>query len=338
MPLIQSDFAPAWFAPGGHAQTLWAPLFRRLKTCKPVRHRHELSDGDFVDLDYTQAKSPKATVLLLHGLQGSSRSPYILGLTRELARRAFDVVTMHFRGCSGVPNRSARAYHSGDTDDLNNVVGMLGNQTPTRPLLVVGFSLGANVLLKWLGESSKSIPLQGAVAVCPPFDLGACAGRIARGFSRVYEAHFLRSLRAMVTQKHRLGILPEGMSLKAQQAGSLRDFDHTITASLHGFNGAEDYYNRSSCRGYLPTIRTPCHIIHALDDPFMPPDILPQENELSNCTVLEVSRSGGHIGFVAGTQPLSPTYWLELRIVEVLESYLELDPRTVASTSTLNPP
>lgn len=321
-------FAPAWWLPGGHLQTLWSAFFRRLPTLSRRRERMWLADGDFIDLDWHGVHEPSAPlVLVLHGLTGSSSSHYVLGLQQRLAERRWASVAINWRGCSGEPNLLPRAYHSGASDDLAEVIAHVQAARPLAPLHAVGYSLGGNVLLKYLGEAGTAAPLQRAVAVSVPFRLDQCADRIGRGFSRVYQAHFMRELVAYVRDKRRLfasqGHVERLSAL--EQLGSLEgmrtfwDFDGRFTAPLHGYADASDYYRRASSRYFLPDIRVRTLLIQAEDDPFVFRHSVPEPAELSASTSMELHRTGGHVGFVEGS-PLAPRYYLEQRIPEWLSA------------------
>lgn len=319
-------FTPAWWLPGGHLQTLWNPFCRRATVLERQRERLWLADGDFIDLDWHGPHDPTAPlVLILHGLTGSSRSHYVLGLQAQLAAREQASVAINWRGCSGEPNLLPRAYHSGASDDLAEVIAHLQAARPMAPLQAVGYSLGGNVLLKYLGETGSATPLHKAVAVSVPFRLDQCADRIGIGFSRVYQAHFMREMVAYVKDKQQL-FTRQGATdhLSAlQRLGPLTglrtfwDFDGRFTAPLHGYSDANDYYRRASSRYFLPDIRVPTLLIQAEDDPFVFRHSVPEPDELSATTTLELHRSGGHVGFVEGT-PNSPRYYLERRIPQWL--------------------
>ncbi len=313
-------FQPAWWCRGPHAQTLWARLARLTPKISFWRERLELPDGDFIDLDWSETGSGPI-VVVLHGLEGSSDSPYARGIMQAIERRGWRGVVMHFRGCSGEPNRLARSYHSGDTGDLSYFINTLRRREPRTPLAAVGFSLGGNVLLKWLGKASGAAPLRAAVAVSVPYVLGSAADRLNRGFSRLYQWQLLRSLRSTVAEKRDRVKLP----LKIQDLSTLnsfRDFDEHVTAPLHGFDSADHYYTVSSSRQYLKGITLPTLLLHAQDDPFMTEKAIPGQKELSESVVLEVSPHGGHVGFVTGTWPWQARYWLEQRIPDYLGAYL----------------
>ena len=316
-PLCPRPFVPAWWCRGPHMQTLWPYLFRRTPQVELRRERLELPDGDFLDLDWTK-NSHGPIVIVLHGLEGSSDSKYARGLLKAVHEHGWRGVVMHFRGCSGEPNRLPRSYHSGETTDLAYVVKLLRDREPGTPLFVVGFSLGGNVLLKWLGETGANAPIQAAVAVSVPFLLGESAKRLDQEFSRVYQWGLMHSMRNAVAEKRRRMKLP----LKIQDLSKLKtfwDFDEHITAPLHGFAGADDYYARSSSRQYLKGIQVPTLIVQSRDDPFMTDAMIPQDGELSSAVELELYDSGGHVGFIQGAWPWAPRCWLEGRILRHLD-------------------
>ncbi|SDN42822.1 hydrolase [Pseudomonas jinjuensis] len=317
-----APFVPAWWLPGPHLQTLYSSFMRNTPALQRQRERLWLEDGDFIDLDWNgphEAGTP--LVLALHGLTGSSGSHYILGLQQALAARGWASVALNWRGCSGEPNHLPRGYHSGVSEDLAAVIAHLRAQRPMAPLYAVGYSLGGNVLLKYLGETGADCPLRGAAAVSVPFRLDQCADRIGIGFSRIYQAHFMRELVAYVKTKQQA--FAERGSLEYLQVlqglGNLDgvhtfwDFDGRVTAPLHGFADAHDYYRRASSYYYLGGIRVPTLIVHSSDDPFIHAESVPRREELSASTRLELLARGGHVGFIGGS-PRHPDYYLERRI------------------------
>ena len=319
---MHDDFQPAWWLPGPHLQTLFGALCRTPPRLQRQRERLWLDDGDFLDLDWHGPHEAEAPlVLVLHGLTGSSASHYVLGLQQQLAARGWASVALNWRGCSGEPNLLPRGYHSGVSEDVVSVVRHLQAQRPLAPLYAVGYSLGGNVLLKYLGESGEDSGLQAAVAVSVPFRLDHCAERIDRGFSKVYQAHFMRQLVAYVRDKQqRFSAEGHHERLAAlQQLGPLQgmrtfwDFDGRFTAPLHGYADADDYYRRASSRFYLERIRTRTLIIQSSDDPFVFAHSVPPAHELSASTRLELHHQGGHVGFIGGA-PGRPRYYLEERI------------------------
>jgi len=316
------EFRPAPWLPGPHLQTLWASLVRPWPAVETRRERVELPDGDFVDLDWAKAESDGPIVLVIHGLEGSLRSRYAAGIMRALGGRGVQTVLMNLRGCSGEPNRLPRRYHSGETGDLATIVDLLQRRYPGRPLAAVGYSLGGNMLLKWLGETGAANPLSAAVAVSVPFDLERSSQRLGKGFSRLYAWALLRSLKESIAEKLDRFSLP----ITPGQLRAVEDFwqfDDLVTAPLHGFDGARDYYQRSSSRHYLGGIGIPTLVLHSRDDPFLYPDALPEQNELSDQVELELTRGGGHVGFVTGS-PWAPRYWLEERIPAWLQGRLAI--------------
>jgi predicted alpha/beta-fold hydrolase len=323
--LPQADparFVPAFGLGNPHLQTLWGPLWRKTTHLDRRRERMWLQDGDFLDMDWHGPHDATVpVVLVLHGLTGSSNSPYVAGLQHAMQKQGWASVALNWRGCSGEPNLLPRSYHSGASEDLAAVIDHLRTARPLAPLYAVGYSLGGNILLKHLGETGLDSHLQGAVAVSVPFRLDECADRIGLGFSRVYQRHFMREMVGYIKDKQRR-FQHEGLSdglAELAALGSLKDmrtfwdFDGRVTAPLNGFLDAQDYYKRASSRYFLGAIRTPTLLIQSLDDPFVFKHSLPELSELSHCTEFDLQKKGGHVGFVGGTIK-SPTYYLEQRI------------------------
>lgn len=308
-----TKFKPAWWLPNSHLQTIWPALLRPNSKELPVeRERFTLYDGDFIDLDWIGREEKGPLILMLHGFEGSIASHYAQGMLDTFYKNGWRCVFMHFRGCSGEPNRLPRGYHSGETRDLQFVVDELRRREPDTQIGAIGYSLGGNVLLKWLGETSGHNPLHAAIAVSVPYDLHKAAARIQRGFSRFYQWYFLRCLRHRLSYKYTV----HPCSINANtlhDIHSIHDFDNKVTAPLHGFRDADDYYTTSSSRQYLKTIKVPTLLLHAKDDPFMTEDVIPEQDELSNSVELEVTDTGGHVGFVSGRYPWRPEYWLDQR-------------------------
>jgi len=318
--LTRSNYRAPWWLRSAHLQTMFATLFRRRPSLALRRERIELDDGDFLDLDWGP-RTHGPVVLVLHGLEGSSDSPYASGMLEIAHARGWRGVVMHFRGCSGEPNRLPRSYHSGDTRDLADVVSHLRASSDVPALAAVGYSMGGNVLLKWLGERGANAPLAAAVAVSVPYTLSLTADRLTRGLSRIYQRRLIGDLRAKLRRKFSHRASPIDLE-RAHGSRNFWEFDDRVTAPLHGFTDVHDYYTRSSSRQYLRDIRVPTLMLHAEDDPFMTPEGLPSHDELSPSIALEVSARGGHVGFVHGNLPWRPRYWLEERIPAFLESYL----------------
>ena len=324
-------FTPASGLGNPHLQTLWGPLWRTKPVVEHQRERLWLEDGDFLDLDWHGTPSAhEPLVLVLHGLTGSSASHYIAGQQSALAKQGWASVVLNWRGCSGEPNLLARSYHSGASEDLAATVAHLRARYPLAPIYAVGYSLGGNVLLKYLGESGSASGLQGGVAVSVPFRLDQCADRIGMGFSKVYQAHFMREMVAYVKIKQRqfqqdakheaLAALAKLGTLKSlSKLRTFWEFDDRVTAPLNGYQSVDDYYRRASSRYFLGAIETPTLIIQSEDDPFVFKHSIPEASELSACTELELHTKGGHVGFVEGS-PRTPRYYLERRIPQWLAS------------------
>ena len=308
-----SAFRPAWWLPGAHLQTLWPSLARPRPELGLRRERVELEDGDFIDLALGRGNGP--TVVVVHGLEGDLNSHYAGSTLAALTAAGFRPVFMYLRGCSGEPNRLPRAYHSGASEDMAAVLAHLAQGPGGPALAAIGFSLGGNLLLKHLGETADPM-VRCAVAISVPFVLRDAMLRLNVGLSRVYRRHLMERLRAAYRRKRAAMPGLEDLDLDAMR--DFFDFDDQITAPLNGFAGADEYYASCSCRPFLRHIRTPTLILHALDDPFMFPHSVPRQDELGPGVRLELSRHGGHVGFVSGPVPWRPDYWLERRVVAFL--------------------
>ena len=317
--ITRSAFRPAWWLPGPHLQTLYPSLCRKRKAPALTRERFELADGDFIDIDWArQADGMK--VLVLHGLEGSLESHYTGGLLCALEQAGYSAGLMYFRGCSGEPNRLPRSYHSGDTGDLEEVMQRLAQRHGNSKIAVVGYSLGGNVLLKWLGEKGNRAGITTAIAICVPLDLQLAALKLGSGLSRIYQRYLLKKLRRSVTDKAALHAPPFPLD-SLHELNTFHKFDNEITAPLHGFRDVHEYYAKSSSKQFLKMIEIPTLLLQAVDDPFLPASALPGEDELSPTITLELSGHGGHVGFVTGSNPLRPRYWLEERILQHLHMY-----------------
>ncbi len=333
--IVESEFRAPWWLRNPHLQTLWQRFARREPLVALRRERLELPDGDFLDLDWarsingsepadrdTHGAARTPVVMVLHGLEGSSASPYAQGMLAAIAARGWRGVVMHFRGCSGELNRLPRSYHSGETGDIAHVLGLLRGRYPQAPLAAIGYSLGGNVLLKYLGERGAAAGLDAAAAVSVPFLLHDSADRLDRGFSRFYQKLLVGSLTQKVAQKFARMTSPIPLD-GVVTSRNFREFDDRVTAPLHGFSDAAEYYHRSSSRQFLKAIAVPTLILQARDDPFMTPAVIPGAGELAPPVSLEVSDRGGHVGFVAGAAPWRPRYWLEERIPVFLAEHLQ---------------
>tara|TARA_B110000858_G_scaffold198464_1_gene265344 strand:+ start:10443 stop:11429 length:987 start_codon:yes stop_codon:yes gene_type:complete len=321
----ENEFIPTWWLPEGHSQTLW----RKFSPAKKVLHRRqriELEDSDYIDLDWTtldpKASKDNTIVFFLHGLCGCSRSSYILAMQSLLNDQGISSVAMNFRGCSGEMNRLARAYHSGVSEDLNEVFSKLAVEYPQHNFVFVGYSLGANVLLKWLGEIESHASIRKAVAVSTPFILEYCSQAMPQGVSRIYGRYFVRRLlKDFKDKQQHLQLSNPEEATRIAQLGDTRgissiwDFDDQITAPLHGFEGAEDYYRRCSSSAFLHSIAVDTLLIQSKNDPMIPLKSIPVREMLSPTVQMQLTEKGGHVGFVSS----SPDNWLEQRILNFMQ-------------------
>ncbi|RPI46367.1 MAG: hydrolase [Betaproteobacteria bacterium] len=326
---------PAWLR-NAHVHTIYAACVARSPTVKLRRERWPTPDGDFIDLDWL-ADAPGAAaagtageppfIVLFHGLEGSSQSHYARTLMHAVAERGWRGAVVHFRGCSGEPNRLARAYHSGDSAEVDWILARIRGSVP-GPLCAVAVSLGANVLLKWLGEKAEAARdvVAAACAISAPMDLVATGNALDRGFNRIYGWNFLRTLKRKSLEK--LTRYPGlGDARRIRHARTLRSFDDHVTAPLHGFVDAQDYWTRSSSKPWLKRIAVPTLVLNACDDPFLPADALPAPSDVSAAVTLQFPRYGGHVGFVTGRFPGS-LEWLPRRILRFIEAVIDRSDRT----------
>ncbi len=320
-----SKFKPAIGLKNKHLQTIYSSFFRKKVLLDYDIETFELEDSDFVECYWykkPEINSTKPIVILFHGLEGSYKSPYITGIMKKLYKNGFSSALMHFRGCSGRSNRLPRLYHSGDTSDAKQWIEYLSNKYKKSKLYAVGYSLGGNMLLKLLSEFGENSPLNSAVSVSAPMDLNISARTIDKGSSRIYQKHLLKYLKKSLLKKYEEHPMKEIIGINhnyVKKIESIWNFDHLYTAKMHNFGTAKEYYKQSSAKQYLKNIKTPTLIIHALDDPFMTKDILPNKDEISSSIELEISKNGGHVGFISGSV-FNPKYWLEDRIVEYFKN------------------
>lgn len=315
-------YHPPWWYRGGHLQTIWGPVFRRPRHPPLRRERWPTPDGDFLDLDWA-GTGVGPVVVVLHGLEGSSRSHYAGGLLAEAVADGWRAVVLHFRSCSGELNRVPRLYHAGETSDLDWVVGRLVEREPATPLGLIGVSLGGNVALKWLGEWGDRVSdqVRGAVAISTPFDLAACAEVLDRGVNRrLYTAFFLRTMKAKIRAKRHL--YDDRLNVAAAlRARTFTEYDRFFTAPINGFADERDYWARASSAPYLERIRRPTLLINAINDPFMPAACLPT-TVVERSPWLEAAfvAEGGHVGFLDGA--LGRASWAERRALAFLARHL----------------
>jgi len=319
-------FAPSPWLPGAHAQTVWASLFAPRPVVLWRRVRWDTPDGDFVDVDFTGPDAGAPLLAIFHGLEGSSDSHYARHLAARALAGGWRAAVPHFRGCSGPPNRLPRAYHSGDTRELDWVLDRFAAEVAGQPLHAAGVSLGGNVLLRWLGEREEDATrrLASALAICAPVDLHAAGTSLEQGLTRVYARNFLRTLRAKALAKaERFPGLFDTARIRA--ARTLRDFDDAYTAPAHGYRDVNDYWTRASSRPVLERIRLPTLLLHARDDPFLPARVLPAPGELPSWVELEQTAHGGHVGFVE-RGPRGATSWLARRAADFLDLPVAVGP------------
>ena len=322
---MKHNFKPNFLLSNKHIQTTYASLFRKIPLHNFYIEKFILSDGDFVDCYwYEEHKlTNKPLVILFHGLAGSYKSPYILGLMQELNKQGHNSVLMHFRSCSGVMNTKPISYHSGKTDDAKEYILSIIDRFPNTKLFSVGFSLGANMMLKLLGELGSESPFIASVSVSAPIKLAIGSDRINTGLSKYYQKYLLKNLNELLLKKYDTHDIESLIGLKKEDVKKLSsfwEFDGAYTAPIHGFKSAQDYYDKSSAINYLKLIQTPTLIIHAKDDPFMPPQILPNKDEISKNIELNIYENGGHVGFVHGCI-FKPKYFLEERISSYFQEF-----------------
>ena len=324
--IIASNFRPARWLKNRHAQTIytvfpWAGVPRVRLQREPL----ELPDGDLTVVDWL-AGGPDASqrtpiLIVLHGLEGSADSPYARMLLEAAAHRGWRAAVLHFRDCGDYRNRLPRRYHAGETNDIRFFLESLRSQGHEGPMLAAGYSLGGNVLLKYLGENGVSTPLNAAAAVCVPLDLHDSANALTIGFSRFYQHHLLKRMKNAVRRKFN----PDTAAFdwdRAMSAKTFAEFDDAITAPLHGFSGKDEYYDRCSSVDFLKDVAIPTLIINSIDDPFMTTAAVPDPSLLSDSVQLELSPGGGHVGFIDGGMPWRPTYYLPDRIIDFLASHV----------------
>jgi len=319
MSTIESFNPSAWLRPP-HIQTLLPRLVFRRRQWYGQWETFALNDGDFIELCWHPHATPdsqRPLVVLFHGLEGSVDSPYIWQTMEELAEHGIDSVVMHFRGCGKTPiNRLPRAYHSGDIGDPTAVIVALRERYPNRSIHTIGFSLGGNMLVQLMSTELADV-LTSAAVCCAPLDLMSCSKRIDRGFSRLYRKYLLTPLKQKFTIKQQRGMFKDCThlnSLDVNKMTSFLEFDDKVTAPLHGFNDVEDYYHRASGKQFLKQVRKPTLIVHANDDPFLGPDVVPHPDEMNPHVTYEKHPHGGHMGFINYQHRFYS--WLPTRLVK----------------------
>ncbi|MBX3174176.1 MAG: alpha/beta fold hydrolase [Gemmatimonadaceae bacterium] len=322
----QSDFRPAWWLPGPHLPTIYGKLLRRVPPAGERIERWDTPDGDSVSVARVDAARAEAPILaILHGLEGTVRSTYAQALMHEARQRGWGAAMLIFRTCDGRVPAAPRMYHSGETTDTDLFLRRLAAEQPGRPIVVVGVSLGANVLLKWLGEQGTGVPpeLRAAAAVSTPFDLAEGSAHLNHGFSRVYVRHFVRQLQAKALKAlQRHPTLPV-VGPRMLAARSFWEFDDAFTAPVHGFAGADDYYARSSSLPFLDRVRVPTLLFSAENDPFLPRQVLDRVRTVAAANPAlhpSFTGAGGHVGWVGGS-PFGPTYFMESHVTSWLSAF-----------------
>ncbi len=320
--IYRSQFRAPWWLGNRHAQTIFPSLpMSGAPQIELDSQPIDLPDGDVTNVDWMVGGPPADTgaplLIILHGLEGSAKSSYARSLMHAAAQAGWRAAVLHFRDCGDYRNRLPRRYHAGETNDIRYFLESLRTAGHEGPMLAAGFSLGGSVLLKYLGENGVSTPLHAAVAVSVPLSLHDSAEALTRGFSRVYQYHLLQRMKKALRRKFDRHTAAFDWR-RTMQARTFADFDDAVTAPLHGFSGKDDYYDRCSSAQFLAAIRRPTLIINARDDPFMTPDAIPEEALLSEDVQIEISNSGGHVGFVHGGRPWRPEFYLPSRIIGFL--------------------
>ena len=332
--VIESPFsAPRWLR-NRHLQTIFPSLpLPRVPRPPLTRRILDLPDGDATVVDWLAGSHlsdhSQPLLVLLHGLESSAESSYARQLLWAASRQGWRAAVLHFRDCGDYRNRLPRRYHAGETSDLRYFLGHLRDRGLEGPVVAAGYSLGGNVLLKYLGEDGLNARLDAAAAVCVPLSLQHCADALTNGFSRFYQKHLLKRMKLAVRSKFD----PHTAAFdwqRAMEATTFAEFDDAVTAPLHGFSGKDEYYEKCSSLRFLSAIERPTLVINSADDPFMSADMLPTADALSAQVTLEISRQGGHVGFVGGGTPWQPEYYLPGRIISFLDEQLQVPPVVVS--------
>ncbi|MDH3431192.1 MAG: hydrolase [Gammaproteobacteria bacterium] len=326
--LICSDFKPARWLKHRHLQTIFPSLPWAWRQRVELRREIlELPDGDDTAVDWLCAADalPRSAPLLviLHGLEGSAASSYARMLMQAAYDRGWRPCVLHMRDCGDFRNRLPRRYHAGETNDIRFFLKTLQSGGQSGPMFAVGYSLGGNILLKYLGESGNDSRLAAAGAVCVPLDLHKCAEALNIGFSKIYQRHLLNNMKNSLRRKFDSHTAAFDWEL-AMKAETFAEFDDAVTAPLHGFENMNDYYDKCSSGQFLKNIERPTLIINSLDDPFMTPGVIPDEDRLSDAILLEIAEAGGHVGFIEGGTPWRPQYYLPRRLLDFLQEQQQI--------------
>ena len=318
------NFSPAFGLGNRHLQTIYSSFFR-----KDIKLDYEievftLEDQDFIECYWLNKNRASTNIFVIfHGLSGSYRSPYIKGIMKALADKNQAVVLVHFRSCGTKDNLRAKTYHSGDCNDAIEYLKYLHGKNPKANILTIGYSLGANMLLKLLGNDFSNNFIQKSICISAPLDLSICAEVINTGFSQVYQKHLLKLLKESLLKKYEKHDYLKLINLdkkRVEKIESIKEFDDLYTSKINNFKTAENYYKINSSKQFLKNIKTKTLLIHCLDDPFMNNNIFPSKNELSKDCTLEIYEKGGHLGLISGSI-FKPKYVLEERILEYFHEY-----------------
>ena len=322
MPIVTSDYKPSFLFKKTHFNTVFRTFFMSISN-DYKRERLELEDGDFVDLDFSTVNSD-TIVIALHGLEGSSESKYIVAISKYLNQQKIDAVALNHRGCSGEPNRLLKTYNSGKTDDIDSVIKHIDQNYNYKNIVLLGYSLGGNIVLKYLGEQGKNIhkKVKCGIAVSVPCDLTTSATKLNKPENKIYMTKFMQTLKPKLLQK--MEQFPNSFLKKEDiiAAKNFYDFDNLFTAPAHGYKNAEDYWEKCSCKQFIPDIKIPSFLINALDDTFLSDECYPTEiAEKSSLFSLEMPEFGGHVGFNSKLVSRNG-FWVEKRIHKFLKPYL----------------
>ena len=325
---ISSTFKPAWWLGNCHAQTIFSALSTsQSKEVGLTSEIIELPDGDITLINWLtnspNTRSGAPILIILHGLEGSSQSQYAKLLLNSAANQGWRAAVLHLRDCGGLDNKLPRRYHSGETNDLRFLINSLRSKNTKHDTKIVaaGFSLGGNILLKYLGEEGPNSGLNGAVGISVPLNLHHSAERLSKGFSKFYQFLFIKTIKKRLRRKFDQNTNAFDWQ-HMMSAKTFADIDDAVTAPLHGFSGKDEYYDLCSSINFLPQIRTPTLIINALDDPFTTPEAIVNATDIPECVEIELPLKGGHIGFINGGSPWKPTYYLPNRIIGFLDRHI----------------
>jgi uncharacterized protein len=317
MPLVNSTYTS--FLSNGHFQTILPNIYREIKFMAPRVEEIQTADGDFLELDWYACEGSDKIVVLSHGLEGNSRRRYMRGMAKYMHFKGYHVLAWNFRSCGSRMNRALRFYHSGDTEDIGTIIDHITSFEKYKSIYLIGFSMGGNISLKYLGEQSENVnpKVKAAVTFSVPLDLVGSSKVLSKWWNNFYMQRFIRSLRKKIELKSK--IYPEELDLEGyERIRSFKGFDNKYTAPLHGFEDAFDYWQKSSSLHYLDKITVPALIVNALNDTFLSESCFPYDiAKNSELIFLETPKTGGHVGFFS----LDEIYWTEKRAAEFLSDY-----------------